>query len=72
MKEWCCVRSSFFSHRFSTEGMYTRYWRGQPGVMEQSDADDRLRSDLENQSQSLFTENRKNLTFTGASFMLEK
>ena len=40
--------------------MYTRYWRKQPRVTEQSDADDRLRRALENQFQSSFTKNIEN------------
>ena len=43
-------------------------WREQPGVAEQSDADDRLRSALENQFQSCFTENIEN-TITDYVFM---
>ena len=48
--------------------MYIRRWREQPGVAEQSDADDRLRSALENQFQSVFTHNIEN-TITGYVFM---
>ena len=36
--------------------MCSRYWCEQPGVAEQSDADDRLQSALENQFQSGFTD----------------
>ena len=49
--------------------MCSRYWCEQPGVAEQSDADDRLRSALENQFQSGFTHNIEN-TITGYVFMI--
>ena len=48
--------------------MCRRYWCKQPGVAQQSDADDRLRSALENQFQSGFTENIEN-TSTDYVFM---
>ena len=48
--------------------MCSRYCREQPGVTEQSDADDQLRSALENQFQSGFTENIEN-TITDYVFM---
>ena len=41
--------------------MCSRYWREQPGVTEQNDADGRLQSALENQFQSGFTENIENV-----------
>jgi hypothetical protein len=49
--------------------MHSRYWREQPGVAEQSDADDRLRSALENQFHSSFTEHMEN-TITNYVFMI--
>ena len=48
--------------------MYSRYWREQSGVVEQNDADDRLRSALENQFESGFTKNIEN-TITDYEFM---
>ena len=49
--------------------MYIRCWRVQPGVAEQSDADDRLQSALENQFQSGFMQNVEN-TITGYVFKI--
>ena len=40
--------------------MYSRYWRDQSGVAEQSDANDRLRNALGDGFQISFTENKEN------------